>query len=174
MCNPGERARRETEAEGTDFATVEIERLVDLRYHGQGYELTVPLRAGAVTADAIADATGRFHALHQTLYGNSGPGKPLEMMSVRLRTASPLVKLVLPEIERAEPGSLPVPWGSRPVYFEESGGRVDTAIYHRATLKAGHEIHGPAIIDQPDSTTVLLTGQTARVDAHANIIIKAL
>ena len=170
----GERARRETEAEGTDFATVGIERLVDLRYHGQGYELTVPLRAGAVTADVVADATSRFHALHQALYGNAGPGKPLEMMSVRLRTASPLAKLVLPEIERAEPGSRPVPSGSRRVYFEESGGRVDTAIYDRAMLKAGHEIHGPAIIDQPDSTTVLLAGQTARVDAHANIIIKAL
>lgn len=170
----GERARRETEAEGTDFASVETERLVDLRYHGQGYELTVPLRAGAVTADVIADATSRFHALHQTLYGNAGADKPLEMMSVRLRTASPLVKLVLPKIQRAEAGSRPVPSGSRHVYFEEFGCRVDTAIYERATLKAGHEIHGPAIIDQPDSTTVLLARQTARVDAHANIIIQAL
>ena len=48
----GERARRETEAEGTDFATVGIERLVDLRYHGQGYELTVPLNS-----DGHIDAT---------------------------------------------------------------------------------------------------------------------
>jgi len=168
-----DRARRETQAEGTDFATIALERFVDLRYVGQGYELTVPMPSGVLTGEAVSDASERFHALHHTLYGNSGPGKPLEMMSVRLSTTSTLRKLVLPTIEAAAPGSRPEPSGHRSVYFEETRGRVETALYHRAALRAGHEIHGPAIVDQTDSTTVILPGQTARIDAHANIIIMA-
>jgi N-methylhydantoinase A len=164
------RARAETEAEGTSFEAVQVERLADLRYVGQGYELPIPLGPGALTGDTLREASRTFHDLHRELYGNSASDKPLEMISLRLRTTAPLPKLALPRIERAGPSEAPIPGGSRLVYFEEAGGRVETAIYHRGALKAGHVVNGPAIVDQTDSTTVLLPRQRARVDEYANII----
>jgi N-methylhydantoinase A len=47
----------------------------------------------------------------------------------------------------------------------------DAAIHHRASLKAGAEIEGPARIDQSDTTTIVPPGWTARVDSRGNIAI---
>ncbi|MGH7567648.1 MAG: hypothetical protein ACREL9_01570 [Gemmatimonadales bacterium] len=44
-------------------------------------------------------------------------------------------------------------------------------MYRRERLRAGHRLDGPAIVEQMDSTTVLLPGQWAAIDAHANIRI---
>ena len=162
------RAREESRME----QDVQIERLVDLRYVGQGYELSVPLRPGTLDADCLEQASRQFHQMHQEFYGNAAPGKPLEMISLRIKTMVPLKKLSLPKLEPAEAGSKPAPASSRPVYFEEADGRVATSIYHRSTLRPGHHLLGPAIIDQTDSTTVLLPGQRAEVDPYGNILIE--
>ena len=50
----------------------------------------------------------------------------------------------------------------RPVYFRETGWH-DTTIVRRAELPAGYELEGPAIVEEPDSTTLVLPGQVARV-----------
>ena len=159
------------QAESQMEQDVQIERLVDLRYVGQGYELSVPLRLGTLDVDCLKQASRHFHQMHHEFYGNAAPGKPLEMISLRINTLVPLKKLSLPRLDAAEAGSEPLPAGSRPVYFEEADGRVATSIYHRSTLRPGHHLRGPAIIDQTDSTTVLLPGQRAEVDPYGNILI---
>ena len=47
-----------------------------------------------------------------------------------------------------------------------------TATYRRDRLSAGHVVAGPAIVDQLDSTTVVLAGQTATTDTHGNLIVE--
>ena len=54
--------------------------------------------------------------------------------------------------------------GERAVYFEETRGFLTTPVYRRERLRAGHRIPGPAIVEQMDSTTVILAGQEALVD----------
>ena len=58
---------------------------------------------------------------------------------------------------------------TRKARFE--GETLDTKIYQRERLDVGHEIHGPAIIEQLDATLVLPPGQVARVDDGKNIVI---
>jgi N-methylhydantoinase A/oxoprolinase/acetone carboxylase beta subunit len=43
-------------------------------------------------------------------------------------------------------------------------------IYDRATLAAGQEIAGPAIIEERETTTVILPGWSARIDPTGCII----
>jgi N-methylhydantoinase A len=57
------------------------------------------------------------------------------------------------------------------VYFDETGDFVTTPVYRRERLQAGHRLEGPAIVEQMDSTTVLLPGQWAAVDAQGNLLI---
>ena len=60
--------------------------------------------------------------------------------------------------------------GHRPVWFD--GAWHETAIYARLELPVGAEIAGPAILEQPDATTVVEPGLSARVDRLGNIIIE--
>ena len=57
--------------------------------------------------------------------------------------------------------------GTRRVYLE--AGWVEAAIHDRADLRAGHRLAGPAIIEQADTTTLLLPGWHLRVDAFGNL-----
>jgi N-methylhydantoinase A len=58
------------------------------------------------------------------------------------------------------------------VLFDEKDGYLDTPIYDRTKLGAGALINGPAIIEQLDSTTVVLPGQKAEIERYGNIIIE--
>ena len=55
--------------------------------------------------------------------------------------------------------------------FDAEQGYLDTLVFDRVKLKAGAVIQGPAIIEQLDSTTVILPGMTAHVEKFGNIII---
>jgi N-methylhydantoinase A len=57
------------------------------------------------------------------------------------------------------------------VYFEEARAFVPTPIYRRERLLAGHRLAGPAVVEQMDSTTVILPGQSADVDEQGNLLI---
>jgi len=59
----------------------------------------------------------------------------------------------------------------RPVYFDEYQAYRDTPIYQRDLLPLGAQFDGPAIVEQPDTTTVVYPGQTLRVDRTGNLII---
>jgi N-methylhydantoinase A len=57
------------------------------------------------------------------------------------------------------------------VYFDEARAFVPTPIYRRERLLAGHRLAGPAVIEQMDSTTIVLPGQSADVDEQGNLLI---
>jgi N-methylhydantoinase A len=60
--------------------------------------------------------------------------------------------------------------GTRSVWF--AGGFRDTAIWSRLDLPAGAHIEGPAILEQPDATTVIEPGHAGRIDALGNLIVE--
>src|SRR5262249_22581938 len=62
-----------------------IERSLDLRYSGQGYELPVAIGNGDVSEQELAAAAARFHVEHKTLHGHAAPDQPVEVMSYRVR-----------------------------------------------------------------------------------------
>jgi len=167
-----ERALADMKAEGFSSDEVHLEFSVDMRYSGQGYELTVPLtQAPPLAREDIQATRSRFDEQHGRLFGHKAETEPVEMVSFRLVARVPTTK---PKFSRhrkgkADPsGALK---GHRMAYFGESTGRVDCPVYQRDKLAAGHVISGPAIIEQMDSTTVVYPGQTAQVDAYTNIII---
>ena len=59
----------------------------------------------------------------------------------------------------------------RKVYLPEIGGFKDCPVYNRMKLGFKHKIKGPAIIEQMDSTTLILPRQQAEIDQNLNIII---
>ena len=62
--------------------------------------------------------------------------------------------------------------GDRDVWLAEARGVVRCPVYDRERLGPGHEIEGPAIVEQMDATTLMLAGQTSIVDPYLNLIVE--
>lgn len=151
------------------FATT---RRLGLRYHGQGYDLPVDVGSGLIDLEAICRD---FHTVHEKMYGYSREDEPVELVNLWVSEQIDLQAVKLPE---APPGSGPgkssspaasAPARSRQVVF--AGQRHDTPVYDREALSAGVEFVGPAIVEQIDSTTMILPDQHARVDRYGQIIL---
>lgn len=128
--------------------------LVDARYTGQSYELTVPW---AKDWDAQREI---FDVAHEERYGFRDPDAEMEIIVVRL--VATIGQPVVPQEQLGAGRSDVLPKTRRPVYI--GGTWVDTPVYDRADLPAGHVLSGPAILDQFDTTTYIRPDQQCRCD----------
>jgi N-methylhydantoinase A len=131
-------------------------REVDLRYAGQGYELTVPFE----------DARATFEERYARRYGLANPEEPLEATTWRLTAVLETPEVDLPRIAAAPPAAPP---RERPAYFPECGGYAATAVHDRDALAPGQSLEGPAIVEERESTTVLPPGVRAVVDEYGSL-----
>jgi N-methylhydantoinase A len=136
------------------------ERSVDMRYVGQGFEVTVPIAPGEDLRAAFAAAYVRAH-------GRSGPDVPIEAISWRVLTRGPDPELRLVAAPAGEGDALK---GTRDVFFAD--GYVATPIYDRYRMGPGATVDGPAIVEERESTTVVGADATARVAEDGSLIIE--
>jgi N-methylhydantoinase A len=144
---------------------VEIQRALDVRYVGQGSELTVALDGGPVTPGTLGDSRARFEREHERAYRHRSDTAPLEIVAVRLSAtggASPVAS-------RYEQPDQSGERSSRPVFFGP-GGLHETPILVRGDLGRA-PLAGPLVIEEYDATTVVPPGSTAELDADGNILI---
>lgn len=163
-------AAADLEREGVPPDRQRMQRLGDLRYHKQGFELTVPLPAAGFDERASHAVVDAFHQLHEQLYTFADRNAGVELVTLRLRAVGTMEKIATCEIGAAGAGTAARATDTRRVWFGKLG-FVATPVYRRADLLAGHRIAGPAIVDQLDTTTVILPGDTANVDRYGNLVI---
>lgn len=167
-----EQAKNELHGEGFNDDEIKIETYLDLRYAGQGYELTVPCPMPPLTKHDLLLMRGRFDTMHEQNSGHKAETEPVELVSLRL------VSLGLVPQAKLSPGKKfgrkveQAKTGERKVFFGKEHGTLTTQVYNRDLLEAGHRITGPAIVEQLDTTTVIHPEQAATVDEYRNIIIK--
>lgn len=145
-----------------------VHRTLDLRYLGQNYELEVPVNFESFDNETVGQAWDTFHALHQARFGFSIPRETIEIITFKCTAISVNETPQLPTLAKADGAAAPD--GNRTVTFED--GPADAAVYQRHNLRDGHQIAGPALIEEPASVTVLLAGQTLTVDSHGNMSIR--
>jgi N-methylhydantoinase A len=131
---------------------------VDLRYSGQGYELTVPFE----------NAREEFERLYARRYGMASPGEALEATTWRLTAISETRRVQLPRFVSSEATSPAL----RLAYFPECGGFAETPVYLRHQLSPGQELEGPLVVEERESTTVLPPGVRAAVDDFGSLLAR--
>jgi N-methylhydantoinase A len=158
---------------------IRIQRALDLRYAGQGYEITMPWTptpptpasgAGKGGGDGGLDGLRRqFDQQHKSMFGHMAPEQAVEVVSYRVRGLG----LVPPvELPRFKPTGTTLADALRETRRARFDGRdVECPVYQRERLDVGLTLRGPAILDQFDCTTVIYAGQTARVDDWKNLIV---
>jgi N-methylhydantoinase A len=167
-----EQAKKDLRGEGFAEAEMKIEAYLDLRYAGQGYELTVPCVTPPLKKEDLRLMRQRFDTLHEQNSGHKAETEPVELVSLRL------ISLGLVPQAKLSPGKVSgrkvdeARTGAREVFFGKEHGALTTRIYNRGLLEPGHQICGPAIVEQLDTTTVIHPEQEATVDEYGNILIK--
>jgi N-methylhydantoinase A len=167
-----DRAAAELATEGLDPGTVRFVREMDLRYAGQGYELRLDLAGWPRPLDGEAPArlARRFHDRHAALHGHAAPEAAIELVSYRLRAVAPVPQYRPHALDPA--GGAPArPCGRRRLTLGPDA-TVEAAVWRRDDLAPGWASCGPAIVEQPDATTVVPPGWAVRCDACGNLILE--
>jgi N-methylhydantoinase A len=144
---------------------------VDMRYAGQAYELTVPFGEGYDQFD-FDKLKQDFLRLYQDRYGYSR-SDPIQCVNWRLIAIGEVPKARL--AGQPNPGSRSLQAclkGRRRAYFPEAGGFIECNVYDRYKLWKGIRLTGPAIIEERESTCVVLPRQKVTVDEYANLLIE--
>ena len=157
--------------EGLGDESITFVRQVEMRYAGQSHELAVDFPAGEATADTLAGLREHFHTEHDRSYGHGYPGEPTELVNFRLSALGNIRKPKLREVAGQSGPASGARKSTRQVYFDAAGGFVETPVYDRARLAAGHRFDGPAIVEEMDSTTLVLPNCTVEVDRFGNLLI---
>jgi N-methylhydantoinase A len=160
------------EEEGIEDHRRTLSRRIEMRYAGQNYELPVDVPDGDVTASSVIGLIESFQQAHDRMYGYSAHDEVVEAVTFRVQAVAtvPRADLRRSAFEGRNVESAIV--GSRDVYLPEEGGYVPCPVYNRALLDVGHHIVGPAIIEQMDTTTLLLSSDVCVVDDLRNLVIE--
>jgi N-methylhydantoinase A len=140
--------------------TAAIERYADCRFHGQSYELTIPV------TELSREAIGReFRSAYQTLYGQCPDNREVEIVTLRLRRIGFAPKLDLPTMvpHAMQPGTAKM--------VLSDGTSAEVEIFDRAGLAARGNVVGPALLSDADSTAFIPHGWSGRVTATGAVIL---
>ena len=163
------RATDDVSEEGLDVTHLRLKQQIDLRYLHQGYHLTVDGPDGEITQTHKQPIKAAFDDLHRRTYGASAPEEDAELVTLRVVSEVPVPHLRLPRIAAGRVADARI--GERPLYDLTSAEFANAYVYDRARLGAHDRITGPAIVEQYDSTTVVLPGQALTVDDFGNLLI---
>jgi N-methylhydantoinase A len=148
-----------------------MERSASMHHIGQGYEIRVALPLAPIGPAYEQQAREAFLAAYKREYGYNDPLAPIEVTDwhviatiiggrVRHRLALP-----------AASGFADPLRGQRQAYFLEAGGMVPTTVLDRYSMRTGDVYPGPALVEERESTTVVLPGDTVALSANGNLVI---
>jgi N-methylhydantoinase A len=149
-------ARAELERQGAPDR-ITVSRVADTRYAGQSHELRIAAEPGADLAEL-------FHRAHRQAYGYAMPEE--RVLTVTLRVVA-RGEPVLAQPPRDWDQGEPAPERSR-----ELGAEGLAKVVSRAGLISGNKVIGPALVEQPDTTTLLSAGEVAVVDDAGNLVVR--
>ncbi|GIJ67102.1 hydantoinase/oxoprolinase family protein [Virgisporangium ochraceum] len=168
-----ETAASTVEAEGVARADHTVTYQVDIRYHGQGFEITVPA--------SIDDFDGRgaglkalgaaFDAEHERLFSFLLSNEH-ELVAIRATVSGPRPHVQATTLE--DGGTDPSAAVRLTTNVHIGGSSTEATVYDRAKLLAGNVVPGPAIVTEMDSTTLVLPGHAATVHPSGSLLIRPI
>jgi N-methylhydantoinase A len=150
-----------------------ISRSAYMRHSGQGYDVRVALPGGPVDAAYEGKMRAAFYETYRREYGFVDPDAAVEatdwyvMASLANERAGASIGA-----EPATGGSGTANVGERGAYFPECDGMVGAGVIDRYRMKADDGFEGPCLVEERESTTVVLPGDIVKVDRHGHLVIE--
>ena len=139
---------------------------LDMRYRGQGFELTLAVTMEDLQSGTVEQLSQRFHDFHRQRYGHATPDEPVEIVTYRLTLSKPF----------DAPSRLRSPSGDEPRFdyapITVAGKETNCRFYWRPSLPAQFTGDGPLVIEEPTATTYVAPGWRVRVDESTNLLLE--
>jgi N-methylhydantoinase A len=159
---------------GQDPSTAIVSRVVDMRYSGQGHEISVPVPNGNLNYESISVIEDNFIKEYSQKYGRTIDDIGLEAVTWRV-VVSGLSPQVIPEqVVSIAKNDLMIVKENREILLPNETDFVSVPVYNRYLLEKGFEFVGPCIIEEMESTIVVGRNSSVVVDELKNIVIELL
>ncbi len=169
MATAGDAARAVVTAAGLEVIRTDTIFELDMHYVGQTHTVPVPI-THPVTQASIRAA---FDTAYARVFSRLLKGIPVRMLALRTAAVGRRPAFDLTALAPSSRATLAgAQRGSRNAWF--NGAWHNASLWQRLDLPVHAVVNGPAILEQPDATTVVEPGQRARVDALGNLIIERL
>lgn len=162
--------RQLLEEAGADPAAIALRPTADMRHVGQGFEVPVALPSTTLAAADLPAIRHAFFASYRERFGRTVEDVPIEALTWRLACAAPGQDIRIGTAAAGAAGGAPAPRAERRVTFEGHGA-LPAAVYDRYALRPGMAFHGPALVEERESTCVVGPGTRVTVDAHLNLVL---
>jgi N-methylhydantoinase A len=150
---------------GFDRDRCEVSMALDMRYQGQGYELTVPV---SEVPQSGAGLRRLFDELHATRYGwSQGDTRPIQVVNYRLRVAqrsTDALRLPRPT-HRTAPARVEG-------QISVEGRKMPAVFVNRLELPAGYRLDGPAVVEEGTATTFVPRGWRLAVLDDGDLLLE--
>ena len=168
----------EMEAEGRATLTaagvpedeIAFRRTAEMRYRGQGHEVSVPLPDGELRPETMPELERAFAEVYRRLYGRVAEGVPLEVLTWRVVASGPRPEIDLAVEATGPANAADALKGEREIYLPEADGFTRVPVYDRYRLAPGAAFSGPAVIEERESTAIVGGGQVT-VDGYRNLVV---
>jgi N-methylhydantoinase A len=147
-----------------------ISHYMDMRYKGQEHAAKIPFEERFLRKEVLPTLIERFHSYHEREYNFKLPNSQVEVVNFHVVGTSSVEKPAISEVERRISPMESAIREHREVFL--NGSRSTLPVYDRREMPVDIRTKGPAIIEDPTSTALVLTSQEFWNDKYGNIIIK--
>lgn len=155
--------------QGAGDAPTETQRTAFMRYNGQGHEIEITLPNRALTADDIEPLVTAFEAEYRKQFSRPVPGMQIEILNWAVRVATPDSEM--PDLPLTPTLTTITPAETRPITCDVDGKAKQAGFVPRDSLAPGDRVCGPALITEPQTTTLVSADFSAHVDAIGNLVL---
>jgi N-methylhydantoinase A len=164
--------RKALQESGIPTDRIVFERAADMRYVGQEHAVAVRMPAEIGNEAARAEVKRRFDEAHDQRYSHSAPEESADIVSLRVSAIGRLNKPEFPQIPKGDATTPTSAGRGECTVIFEGAGTLSAPVYDRAQLLSGNVIHGPAIIEEVASTTVVEPGDTVTVNKYGHLVME--
>jgi N-methylhydantoinase A len=148
-----------------------LQRLADLRFVGQGYELVTRLAAGPYSANSEPAIRQAFEQAYAAVFGRRPPVAEIELVNIRVCATAAAGRGEL-ALGLAPGEAVPRPRTTRSIRAADAAMEQLAPVYDRASLPAGTTLDGPALIEEASSTLLVPYGARATVQPCGNVVVE--
>ncbi len=156
-------------AQGAGDSPTEIRRSAFMRYNGQGHEIEISLPNRTLTIEDLAPLTEAFETEYRKQFSRPVPGMQIEILNWAVQVATP--DAAVPELLSTPAVTTMTPSETRPIICDVDGQTKQAGFVARTNLNPGDRICGPALIHEPQTTTLVSADFSAHVDAIGNLVL---
>ena len=157
---------------GVRESELSFQPTVEMRYVGQFHEVEMDLPPEDLNADNLQTLLKNFHAKYEKMYTYSMPWRAAELLTFRLKATAPRPPVEMAMPVRATAAVEVARRGSRQCLFDGDSRRGETPAYDWDRMQPGHEIIGPALIDDKTTTALVAPGFICEVDMYRNLVMR--